>query len=296
MAIIFDEFSRGWGARVDDEATMTAISSFIDSGNLALQTTTPPEQIAFALGRRARTAAPDHLHDWFDAITAEDMFIAICCEARDPGAYRIVEDRHGAELRALLSRYAHDHLGADDLYQRLFERVFVGSANKPAKILEYSGRGLLRNWLRVTGVRLAIDSLRLHRPEVLDLDDEIFSKLSQEEPSPELQLLKTTYRAEFKAAFQTAVRQLEPLERNLLRQHLVGGLSIDRLAELHKYHRATAARKLARIRQKLFATTRRELMRRLSVGADELDSIMRLISSQLDASLIRLLQERDGIS
>ncbi|MFY0535383.1 hypothetical protein [Nannocystis pusilla] len=50
--------------------------------------------------------------------------------------------------------------------------------------------------------------------------------------------------------------ELDEQARNLLRQHLLDGLSIDQIAGLQRVHRATAARRLVRVREDLAQRTR----------------------------------------
>ena len=71
----------------------------------------------------------------------------------------------------------------------------------------------------------------------------------------------------------------------MLRYHLIDRLNIDQIAAIHDVHRATAARWLVRIRAQLEERTREELRRALGVSGAELDSIIRLIQSQLDLSI-----------
>jgi RNA polymerase sigma-70 factor (ECF subfamily) len=55
-------------------------------------------------------------------------------------------------------------------------------------------------------------------------------------------------------------------------------------------HRATAARWLTRAREDLFDGTVAELSQRLNLPAPEIDSVIRIIGSQLDASVTRILR------
>jgi RNA polymerase sigma-70 factor, ECF subfamily len=86
-----------------------------------------------------------------------------------------------------------------------------------------------------------------------------------------------------------AAKQLEPGDRHLLRQHLVAGLSIDQLGAVLGIHRATAARRITRARERLAADTRAELARRLALAPEELDEVIGLVMSRLDVSLGQLL-------
>jgi RNA polymerase sigma-70 factor (ECF subfamily) len=78
-------------------------------------------------------------------------------------------------------------------------------------------------------------------------------------------------------------------ERWLLHKHAIYRSGIDELAHLLRMHRAPAARWVEAARQAVVEGVRGELVRRLQLTRGELDSILRLISSQLDVSLPRLL-------
>jgi len=77
----------------------------------------------------------------------------------------------------------------------------------------------------------------------------------------------------------------------VLRLHLLDGLNIDRIGQLHDVHRATAARWLASAREALAKDTQRILQARLQVSRSEFESLLRLVRSDLDVSLCRILAE-----
>jgi RNA polymerase sigma-70 factor (ECF subfamily) len=109
---------------------------------------------------------------------------------------------------------------------------------------------------------------------------------------PELQLLKRQHLAHFKAAFAEAVGTLDSSDRVVLRQHFVERLTIDQIGAVYHLHRATAARRLARAREALLAATRAALARRLGLAPVELESVLELIASRMEASVERLLGDR----
>jgi RNA polymerase sigma-70 factor (ECF subfamily) len=89
-----------------------------------------------------------------------------------------------------------------------------------------------------------VDLARKAPTEETPLDDAGPLAVPAPGDDPELEYLKRTYRAEIRQAFEEAARGLEPEERNLLRDHYAHGLSIDRIAVVHGFHRATAARRI----------------------------------------------------
>ena len=56
-----------------------------------------------------------------------------------------------------------------------------------------------------------------------------------------------------------------------------------------RVHRATVARRITRARDALLSGTRRRLMMRLKLDRSELDSVMRMIESNVHVSLQRML-------
>ncbi|MBS1123936.1 MAG: putative DNA-binding regulatory protein, partial [Deltaproteobacteria bacterium] len=178
---------------------------------------------------------------------------------------------------------------ADDLRQILRAKLFVAEPGEQPKIADYAGQGFLENWLRVTAVRVFLDlSKRKDRVrETFAADDEVLAL-----PQPgdlSLDVVKAEYRAAVAAAMHEAAQQLEPGDRHLLRQHLVAGLSIDRLGAVLGIHRATAARRIARAKEQLVAETRRRLAIRLGLADLELDEVIGLVMSRLDVSIGQLL-------
>jgi RNA polymerase sigma-70 factor (ECF subfamily) len=106
-------------------------------------------------------------------------------------------------------------------------------------------------------------------------------------------MLKQRYRRELKAAFAAAFATLDARSRNVLRSHYLEGLNIDEIGVLNGVHRTTAARWRADARQSLLKATRRQLQESLGANVTEVDSILRMIRSQLDVSLSRLLRGSD---
>ncbi len=241
------------------------------------------------LAHVARTMPAQHevLHT-LQHLRVEDLALAMACARGDAPAMAALERRHFDVVDAALARLPDAASRADEIKQQLRDVLFVGTASRGAKIGQYSGRGDLRNWLRITTTRTALNLLKKHRREV-ELKDEVLDNLASPDENQELEFLKGRYRAQFKRAFGAALSSLSSRERNILRYHYLDRLSIDQIGSIHGVHRATAARWLARIRDLLLARTREALMEQLRISRDEFDSIMRLIESRLDASIERHL-------
>jgi RNA polymerase sigma-70 factor (ECF subfamily) len=107
---------------------------------------------------------------------------------------------------------------------------------------------------------------------------------------PLLASLKQRYRDEFRGAFTDAAAQLTDRERTLLRYRFLDDLSIDEIGVLYRVHRTTVARWIAAIRESLFEATRAKLMQQLQITDSDVDSVLRLIDSQLDISISAVMR------
>jgi RNA polymerase sigma-70 factor (ECF subfamily) len=106
---------------------------------------------------------------------------------------------------------------------------------------------------------------------------------------PELAYLKDRYATEMEQAVVHALAHLSDRERTLMRLHLGEHMTIDQLGAMYRVNRATAARWLTAARESLVARARSDLRLRLRLSESECDSIVALVRSQLDVSIVRRL-------
>lgn len=227
---------------------------------------------------------------WLDQVRVPDLWLATACEAGDAEAMATFERALAPEVRRAAQRSQTSTLDGDDLLQLVRQKLFVEASEGGAKIREYAGEGDLKGWVRVVAVRLLVDVGRKKSGgEAPASGERAVDMLFTADADPELEYLKRHYRAEFATAFTEAIASLDPEDRTSLRQSLVDGLNIDQIAHAHGVHRATAARRVQKAREALLSDTRMRLMARLRLSRGELESIMRMIESQLHVSVGRLL-------
>lgn len=229
------------------------------------------------VGDRAPDGAVEGLH-------LEHMFLAGAAAAGDARAIARVDAEFIGRLGPSLATFARSGVQPDEVMQLVRVRLFTGEDGRRPRIAEYSGIADLGTWIRVVALRLAISLGRMHRREIA-IGDEALAGAPDAAPSPELALLKRTYQAEFAAAFAAGFRGLEPRQRNLLRHQVFDQLSIDRIGSLYGVHRATAARWLAQAREDLEKAVRKHLQAALKIDREALDSILRMLQSELDVSM-----------
>lgn len=226
------------------------------------------------------------------AAPAADLALAAACVAQDAAAHAAFDqiltevDAAGATTNATRDMVA-------DVKQLLRMQLLVARDGKPPGIDGYRGKGPLRGWVRITATRELIRHKKKRAREV-PIDHShgrSLDRLLTSGVDPALAAMKAEYRAEFAAALREAIDDLSAEDRTLLRQQIVDDMSIDAVGAAYGVHRATAARWLNRARAALVAATHRRLAERLKLPVDQVDSVIRLVSSQLDASVIRYLKE-----
>jgi len=217
----------------------------------------------------------------------EDLYLAFGCSIGDDAAVAAFDATILRDLPRALRRGDLDQAHLDDTRQQVATKLLAHTGATPPAIAQYSGRGSLRGWVRVIASRESSRLLAGQAHEKPVADDALFDAVASGvvPASP----LKDNYRQTFKRAFEEALAALSIHDRLLLRQHFLDGLGIDRLAALHDVHRATAARWIAKLVEKLLADTRMRLETMLEVTGEELDSVLRMIQSCLDASIGRAL-------
>jgi RNA polymerase sigma-70 factor (ECF subfamily) len=218
------------------------------------------------------------------ALHAGALWIACGCVAGGRDAMAAFEATYAPVIGAALER-SFDRGLAQDAELALRERLFLVGPDDQPRLASYSGRGDLRAWLRAAAVRTAIDLTRTRRTVALAPD--VLADAAAADPL--LAGLKASYRESFRTAFAAAVRELGDRDRTLLRYRFADDLSIDEIGALYGVHRATVARWLATIREALFEATREGIMAELSLTESEVDSVLRLVDSQLDVSISDVL-------
>lgn len=226
------------------------------------------------------------------ASSAADLALAAACVAQEPTAHAAFDavltevDAAGSSTGATKDLVA-------EVKQLLRLQLLVAKDGKPPGIDGYKGKGPLRGWVRITATRELIRHKKKRARETpieKSLEDAIGGAAAGG-GDPLLEQLKAEYRTEFALALREAIADLTAEDRTLLQQQIVEGLSIDELGAAYGVHRATAARWYNRARAALVAATHKRLAARLELPVDQIESVIRLVQSRLDASVIRYLRE-----
>ncbi len=237
-----------------------------------------------------RIAADEPVALALKKLRPSDLYLACACAEGEQTAVATFRQTYLPKIRAALINIGLPNL-VDDIGQEVLASLLVAEPGEQPAIGKYLGRGELAAWVQVTAVRMARRRNKKHRRERLTDDDYLFDR-ALPDGDRELHGLKDKYREQFKTAFQQAFAQLESRERNVMRYELCAGLNIDQIGVLYGVHRSTVARWRADCRKKLLRLTRKAFTEVHQVSSNEFDGIVRLIESQLEVSLPRLLDEQ----
>jgi RNA polymerase sigma-70 factor (ECF subfamily) len=242
----------------------------------------------------ARQATAELAEAGLDGLRPADLYLAAACACQMPAALAAFDRDYMREVDIALARMRIGSPRLQDVKQLVRQRLFVGGGTAGAptsagKIAEYGGRGDLRRWVRSVAVRTCLNELRRGKREVLVDDEQLIAQHAIAADDPEVEYMKRTYAEEFRAAFGAALGQLGARDQTLLRYHHVDGLNIDEIGAIYRIHRVTAFRWLEKAKELLVRSTLETLRARLKLPASELDSVLRMIRSQIHLSLIRHL-------
>jgi RNA polymerase sigma-70 factor (ECF subfamily) len=228
---------------------------------------------AFAAHLDGRGPVGDH---------ATDLYLACGCALGLPAAIAAFDRGFVVGVARHLRTLNLTAAQLEDLRQLLREKLLVKRSDRPSPIADYSGRGSLVGWFRVLAVREAID-LVSHREERRPIVERPPERAAPGDPTDEM--LKARYRAQFNAALREAIDTLDGEQRNLLRLHYLDGLSLEELAAFFGVHRATVARRMAEARTAVSDGMSARLRAALGVGAADLESLLKILGSQLEVSI-----------
>jgi RNA polymerase sigma-70 factor, ECF subfamily len=190
-------------------------------------------------------------------------------------------------LRSGIARRTLSPEQLDELRQRLRVRLLTGP--RP-RIASYQGHGPLGAWVRVAAARQALDMSAGAR-HAAESDGPLADALVSAGVDPEIAAAKRQFQAEFRTALEDSLASLLPREKTLLRMHFIDRLNIDEMGTIFRVHRATVARWLAAIRRQVFARVCEQLSLQLRSSPSEVASLVRLVRSEVEVSVQRLLKD-----
>lgn len=272
----------------DDAALEETLGQLVNAARSAWpEVSLSPRAFATHLGARLPAGEPPR--EALGAVQAADLYLAAACLAGDPAALGSFEERLVSRIPFYLRSMRLSTSTLEEVTQVVRERIFVGSPEGGPRLAEYAGRGSLEGWFRVVVFRTATNlriGERRHRPAARPLEERIL----EADGDLELEYIRNRYRHEFEAAFAEALGTLTPRERSVLRFYLVDGLTLEQIGAVRGVHASTVSRWLAVARRRVRDEATRLIRERLGSSDSEIESLLGLLRSHLDVSIIERLQ------
>lgn len=222
------------------------------------------------------------------ALHAVDLYLACGCARGDARAVSHFEDKIMPSALPAIARIDPDRAFGREIAEQVRVRLLVDGEDGPARIRNYIGRGPLTSWVQVAAMRLAYGEKRGRR-DVHPVDLDRLAGLPIAGDDAEMAQIRAQFAEPFARAFREALTELPARDRNVLRLHLLEGLSTDTIGKMYRVHRATVARWIAATHDALLSATKKRLARDLGLRHGELESFVRLLSSQLEISIVSAL-------
>lgn len=226
-------------------------------------------------------------------VIAADLYLARACENGDAQGISIFRERYEDVLERVRRRFGARAPSADDLWSDLCQHIFVGTAERPPRISTYAGQSELGAWVRVVVSRILLNRLQAPTHEG-PADDQVFETLLITHGDPEWILSRAERKETAMRAFGKALAQLDARDRRILKLAFADAFTIDDVAALYEVHRSTAARWIkdaaALLRTRVIAIVREDL----HLTAAEYESWARGITSSIDLSVTRYLQDGEN--
>lgn len=248
------------------------------------QLTVPTESLVMAMARGVRES--EQPLEALGELEVADLLLAQACATGSAEALAAFTATCGPAITGSLRTMGLADDVIADVTQDVTTKLFV-SGDGPPKIATYSGRALLRSWVRTIATRAAVD--RLRKPQADSAPDEMLYALPDAGGGPELDHFRARYASEFKEAFEAALASLEVRERNVLRHHFIDTLPFEDIGALYGVHKTTAFRWVEAARDKLSKRTRNHFQERVQLPPPDVESVLRMLQSNIDLSLSRVL-------
>ncbi len=222
----------------------------------------------------------------------EDLALALACADGLPNALGQCDRLCAGAIAAAVARVDSSLDLRDEVRQILWQRIFVGTAAEAPRIQSYAGRGPLVAWVAVAAQRVALD-LRRSAARTAG-SDPLADQILPASEHPEIDYLRTRYKAEFETAVREALGGLADRDRLLLKLTIVSGLSHEQLANIYAVNQSTITRWIARARESVLEETERRVCAALRMPPGEFRSLAGLLLSRLDLSISRVLDTPNG--
>jgi RNA polymerase sigma-70 factor (ECF subfamily) len=270
----------------EPEALERALAAICARGRAAHPETSLSDEVFVA--HLARCGAP--VGGDGEAVFAADLYAACACLRGDVAAIAALRVANRIVLAGYLRRIDASKSFVDEVEQRLWDSILVGTLEAPPKLATYSGQGPLAGWLGIAAQRIALMARR-HEDAEERAGKGAAAEAQLVSADPELAFMKSQFREQFQRAVSAALLVLDDRQRMIYRLHLIDGMTVDSIAKMYQVSQSTVSRWLADARKGVITEARQILSEELRLSGPEFESIAGIMVSQLDLSVSRILRK-----
>ncbi len=224
-------------------------------------------------------------------LRTNDLYLACGCVHGDAAALAAFDETFMPQVPSYLARGNAPADFIEDVKQELRSSLLVarGRPERRSGIASYSGRGPLGAWVRVAALRAALhlDKERTGPPVAYRFEAEVTAPSITD---PELAYVKRQYGAVLNQAVGKTLGALAPRDAALIALFFLQGATYEAIAGMYQISYGQARRWIAAVREKIVDETRRCLVEEMNLPSSHLDSLIRLMSSELDTSIVTVLK------
>ena len=199
---------------------------------------------------------------FIDAIHAEDLSLAIACQAGGsaPWEYFITSFRPAlyASARAIAGDEARGRELADSIWAEMYG-MEVRDGRRRSILSYFHGRSSLMTWMRAVLAQRHVDYIR-SQSRIAPLDDHLEQTASTSDDhadAPDSE--RARYVAMLGTALDAALKSLAPRDRMRMAYYYRHDLSLKEIGRVMDEHESTVSRRLARTRDQLKGAIERML-------------------------------------
>jgi RNA polymerase sigma-70 factor (ECF subfamily) len=242
-----------------------------------------------AFGRVLARCMGDRPLPSLDSFAIEDLYLACACVEGVRGAAAAFEAAYGKKIRRAVSRVFPSAGDREDAEQRVRQHLLVGAPDAGPALAKYPGHAPLAKWIPVVAIRVAIS---LNRSETAERRLRDRAAAEAMGASPEDLLMRAELRRAVEPAVADALGRLEDRDRLILRLFLVGGMTAHAIGTSLGLSQQAISKRIAKARDAMLEHIRSSVARELKIPEDDFSSLMRVVASQLDVNISRLLRRK----
>jgi RNA polymerase sigma-70 factor, ECF subfamily len=257
------------------------------------------ESICDAAYRAACAAGVDGsvIDSFIDALHADDLCLAIACQAGNPQAWERFIEGFRPALYAAARAIAGDDARGRELADSLWAEMYgleVRDGRRRSILSYYHGRSSILTWMRAVLAQRHVDYIRT-QARIQPLDDQFEDTAARDggdqldPPDPN----RARYVAMLGEALDAALEGLAPRDRMRMAYYYRHDLSLKQIGRVMGEHESTVSRQLARTRSQIKVEVERALREGGKLSHEQIAMCYEFAAGDLKIDLSRALPDID---